>query len=68
MKEECGLMKKFMLCFLVAAFLVFALCPVYAGTSSKIEKQEKVLGGSMYHGVITVSGALSGTYSYVYSS
>jgi hypothetical protein len=39
-----------------------------AATAKKLDTTKSSIGGSMYHGVITVSGALSGTYSYVYSS
>lgn len=60
-------MKKILICLLTITFLCTLLVPADAATAVKIEKKDTVVGGSIYKGVINVSGALSGTYTYIYS-
>jgi len=67
-------MRKLLILLAVIAFLCLSLAPANAATGYKIDKTNvkinpnETSGGGIFYGTINVSGALSGTYSYIYSS
>jgi len=67
-------MKKLLILLAVIAFMCLSLLPASASTGYRLDKTNVKIGptetngGNLYFGTINVTGALSGTYSYVYSS